>query len=279
MEKPVEEKTTTAQEPATAGGKPKMKRGLKIALYVLGGLAAFIVLLLISLPLWISPVVTSVAESIVPAYTGCQFKMEKFNLNPFTGRLRIAEVHLSNPKGYKEPEAFSVSTVNVEVATCSLLTSTIHVKDITIQGPFVGISMENGTNNFMAILANVKDKLGPSEEKEEKQAKDEGSSKKVVIDHFELSGTRVKMGLTIPLPGITLNDIGKASGGATFEEVGTEVKDACTKRMSDFAGNATNLLKDTGAGVSEKASNATKAIGDGAKNAAESLKKLNPFGK
>lgn len=278
MEKPVEEKTTATQEPAKGDGKPRMKKGLKVVLCVLGGLVAFVALLLITLPLWISPVATGVAEAIVPVYTGCQFKMEKFNLNPFTGSLRIAEVHLSNPKGYQEPEAFSVSTVNVEVATCSLLTSTIHVKDITIQGPFVGISMENGTNNFMAILANLKAKLGSSEEEEE-QEKDEGPSKKIIIDHFELSGTRVKMGLTIPLPGITLNGIGKASGGATFEEVGTEVKDACTKRMADFAGNAADLLKGTGDGVAEKASKASKAIGDGAKNAAESLKKLNPFGK
>lgn len=277
MEKPIEEKTTATQETVEESGKPGMKKGLKIALCVLGGLVAFIALVLISLPLWISPVATSIAESIVPAYTGCRFKMEKFNLNPFSGRLRITEVHLSNPEGYQEPEAFSVSTVNVEVATCSLLTSTIHVKDITIQGPFVGICMENGTNNFMAILANLKAKLGPSGKDEE--VEDKGSSKKVIIDHFELSGTRVKMGVTIPLPSITLNGIGQASGGATFDEVGAEVKDACTKRMADFSGNAVELLKGAGSGISGKATNATKTIGDGAKNAAESLKKLNPFGR
>ena len=262
--------------------KKGMKKGLKIALYVLGGLVAFIAVVLITLPLWISPVATSVAESVVPVFTGCKFKMEKFNLNPFSGKLRITEVHLSNPEGYKEPEAFSVSTVNVEVATCSLLTSTIHVKDITIQGPFVGITMENGTNNFMAILANLKSKLGSSEEEE---VKEEGPSKKIVIDHFELSGTRVKMGLTIPIPSITLNDIGKNSGGATFAEVGTEVKEACTKCMADFGGAASGLLKGAVGGAEDAVGKATEAlgkrtesIGNGAKSAA-GLKKLNPFGK
>ena len=48
--------------------------------------------------IWISPVATSVAESVVPVFTGCKFKMEKFNLNPFSGKLRITEVHLSNPE-------------------------------------------------------------------------------------------------------------------------------------------------------------------------------------
>ena len=250
---------------------------------MLGGLVALIAVVLITLPLWISPVATSVAESVVPVFTGCKFKMEKFNLNPFSGKLRITEVHLSNPEGYKEPEAFSVSTVNVEVATCSLLTSTIHVKDITIQGPFVGITMENGTNNFMAILANLKSKLGSSEEEE---VKAEGPSKKIVIDHFELSGTRVKMGLTIPIPSITLNDIGKNSGGAPFAEVGAEVKEACTKCMADFGGAASGLLKGAVGGAEDAVGKATEAlgkrtesIGNSAKSAAESLKKLNPFGK
>ena len=276
MEKPVE-------EAAMPVAKKGMKKGLKIALYVLGGLVALNAVVLISLPLWISPVATSVAESVVPVFTGCKFKMETFNLNPFSGKLRITEVHLSNPEGYKEPEAFSVSTVNVEVATCSLLTSTIHVKDITIQGPFVGITMENGTNNFMAILANLKSKLGSSEEEE---VKEEGPSKKIVIDHFELSGTRVKMGLTIPIPSITLNDIGKNSGGATFAEVGTEVKEACTKCMADFGGAASGLLKGAVGGAEDAVGKATEAlgkraesIGNSAKSAAESLKKLNPFGK
>lgn len=280
MEKPVE-------EAATPVAKKGMKKGLKIALYVLGGLVALIAVVLITLPLWISPVATSVAESVVPVFTGCQFKMEKFNLNPFSGKLRITEVHLSNPEGYKEPEAFSVSTVNVEVATCSLLTSTIHVKDITIQGPFVGITMENGTNNFMAILANLKSKLGSSKgEEKEAGVKDEGPSKKIIIDHFELSGTRVKMGLTIPIPSITLNDIGKNSGGATFDEVGTEVKEACTKSMADFGGAASGLLKGAVGGTGDAVGKATEALGKGsevignsAKSAAESLKKLNPFGK
>ena len=157
------------------------------------------------------------------------------------------------------------------------------MKDITIQGSFVGITMENGTNNFMAILANLKSKLGSSEEEE---VKEEGPSKKIVIDHFELSGTRVKMGLTIPIPSITLNDIGKNSGGATFAEVGAEVKEACTKRMADFGGAASGLLKGAVGGAEDAVGKATEAlgkrtesIGNSAKSAAESLKKLNPFGK
>lgn len=301
MEKPEEEKTAAAQAPAekpaettaAADAKKKsgMKKGVKIALYALGGLVALVVLALISLPLWISPVVTSVAEAVAPAYTGCEFKMEEFNLNPFTGKLKIVGVRLSNPKGYDEPEAFSVATVNVEVATCSLLTSKIHVHDITIQSPFVGVSFANGTNNFSAILANVQSKLGTSEETaEEPQAeekKDEGSSKKVIIDHFELSGTRVKLGmLPIAIPSITLNDIGKESDGATFAEVGNEVMESCKKFMTDIGGAASGLLKGAANGVGGAADKATEvlgqgasAIGSGAKNAAESLKKLNPFGK
>lgn len=263
-----------------------MKKLIKIALYAIGGLVALGVLAVLTLPLWISPVAKTVAGSVVPSVTGCEFKLEKFELNPFTGKLRIVEAHLSNPKGYEAPEAFSVATVNVEVATCTLLSSVIHVHDITVQGPFVGISYANGTNNFSAILANVQSRLGVSEEKEERVEKRK-SAQKVIIDHFELSGTRVKLGmLPIAIPSITLNDIGKQSDGATLAEVGAEIMNACQKFVTDVGSSAAGLIKGAVGGAGNVTNKAAEALGkgagtlgEGAKSAAESLKKLNPFGK
>lgn len=278
MESRVEEQNSSAQK------KSGMKKSVKIILSALCGLIALGLLAILALPVWIGPFATTTAEAVVPSITGCDFKMDQFSLNPYSGKLRMVGVHLSNPKGYSEPEAFGVSTVNVEVVTSSLLSPTIHVRDITIQGPFVGISFANGTNNFSAILANVQSKLGLSEKEEEEKS---SGSKKVIIDHFELSGTRVKLGmLPIAIPSITLNDIGKATDGATFAEVGTEVMNSCQKFVTDIGGAASGLLKGAvnGAGdatgkASEALGKGAEAIGNGAKNAAESLKKLNPFGK
>lgn len=290
-----------------------MKKSVKIFLWVLGGLVGLVVLALLSLPLWIGPTVASVARCVVPSYTGCDFRLESFRLNPFTGRLQLVEAHLANPRGFRQPEAFSVATVRVDVAVGSLFSSTVHVREIAIEGAFVGYDSQNGTNNFAAILANVEAKTGPSEKTPTGAEGKEGAGKKVVIDRFRLAGTRVNLGmLPLAIPTIELTDIGKDTGGATF----VEVRDAVWANLAKFVtgvgnmasallkgtGNAatglvqgagetatdlvqgageaaTGLVKGVADGVGTASGKTTEALGKGVKDAAEGLRKLNPFGR
>lgn len=291
-----------------------MKKSVKISLWVLGGLVGLVVLALLSLPLWIGPTVASVARSVVPSYTGCNFRLESFRLNPFTGRLCLVEAHLANPAAFRQPEAFGVSTVRVDVAVGSLFSSTVHVREIAIEGAFVGYYSANGTNNFAAIAANVQEKTGPGEDEEKDEQK---TSKKVVIDRFRLVGTRVNLGvLPLAIPDLELTDIGKASGGATFVEVRDAVWQDIAKFFTGVGTAASGLIKGTGAaatglvqgagetasglvkgtgetatglvkgvvdgvveGVGTASGKTTEALGKGVKDAAEGLRRLNPFGR
>lgn len=290
-----------------------MKKSVKIFLWVLGGLVGLVVLALLSLPLWIGPTVVSVARCVVPSYTGCDFRLESFRLNPFTGRLQLVEAHLANPRGFRQPEAFSVATVRVDVAVGSLFSSTVHVREIAIEGAFVGYDSQNGTNNFAAILANVEAKTGPSEKTPKGAEGKEGAGKKVVIDRFRLAGTRVNLGmLPLAIPTIELTDIGKDTGGATFGEVRDAVWANLAKFVTGVGNMASELLKGTGNaatglvqgagetatglvkgageaatglvkgvadGVGTASGKTTEALGKGVKDAAEGLRKLNPFGR
>ena len=290
-----------------------MKKSVKIFLWVLGGLVGLVALALLSLPLWIGPTVASVARCVVPSYTGCDFRLESFRLNPFTGRLQLVEAHLSNPKGFSQPEAFSVATVRVDVAVGSLFSSTVHVREIAIEGPFVGYFSANGTNNFAAILANVEAKMGPSEKTPTGAEGKEGAGKKVIIDRFRLAGTRVNLGmLPLAIPTIELTDIGKDTGGATFKEVCDAVWANLAKFVTGVGNMASELLKGTGNaatglvqgagetatglakdageaatglvkgvadGVGTVSGKTTEALSKGMKDAAEGLRRLNPFGR
>ena len=290
-----------------------MKKSVKIFLWVLGGLVGLVVLALLSLPLWIGPTVASVARCVVPSYTGCDFRLESVRLNPFTGRLQLVEAHLANPRGFRQPEAFSVATVRVDVAVGSFFSSTVHIREIAIEGAFVGYDSQNGTNNFAAILANVEAKTGPSEKTSKGAEGKEGAGKKVVIDRFRLAGTRVNLGmLPLAIPTIELTDIGKDTGGATFVEVRDAVWANLAKFVTGVGNMASELLKGTGNaatglvqgagetatglvkgageaaaglvkgvadGVGTASGKTTEALGKGVKNAAESLRRLNPFGR
>lgn len=274
-----------------------MKKIVKIALWSLAGILALIVLAVATTPLWVGPTAGSVARSLVPSLTGCEFKLDKIALNPFTGKFDLSEAHLSNPKGYDAPEAFGVGLVHVDVDVGSLFSNTIHVRDITIEKPFVSYVFDDaGSNNFERILAQVESKLGLSgkeEEKKEEEKKEEAKAgKKLVIDRLCISGTKVRYRMiTLPIPLPTLTNIGKESGGATPEEVCETVWDkmkgsfsaigtglgSAASALGEGATNAlkgaANLLGADGAAdaAAKAAESATKAVGDTAKDATKAL--------
>lgn len=268
-----------------------MKKPVKIALWALAGLVVLIVAAVLAIPLWLGPTAAAVARKVVPMYTGCDFKIERISLNPYSGKFDIVEAHLANPNGYDAPEAFSVATVHVDVAVCSLLTDTIHVRDIEIDAPYVSYVFDDaGSNNFERIAAYAQSKLGASEKKEEAKPeekkpeaeKKEGAGKKVIIDRLAINGVKVKYRmLTLPIPVPTLTDIGKDSGGATFSEVVgtvwgkiqgsfTSIGSGLGSAASALGEGATNALK----GATGLLNSGKDGVADGAKAVTDSVKNL-----
>ena len=287
-------------------------RLVKFAVLCMAGFLGFAILLVATLPLWISPVATGVAGKVVPGLTGTDFRIERFCLNPYSGTLRIGGVRLSNPEGFGEAAAFSLSGFNVEVSVGSLFSDTILVREIAIEDAFASYYSHDGKNNFDVILANVEKATGPKEAKSGKGAesgkKSSSSGKKVIIEHLRIAGTKVKliksdMMPPLMLPTLELTDIGKKSNGATLEEAWTQIADAVMKSMSQIGdgigalgaflgdgakdvsgmfngGAAGNTAKKTADAVGNAAKGAADALGDTSKKAAEGVKNLfKGFGK
>lgn len=263
-----------------------MKKAVKIMAWILGGVLALVVLAVLALPLWIGPTVKGVAEGVAPKFTGTPFKMEKFSLNPYTGKLFISGFNLGNPEGFDEKSAVSFSSLSVDVEVASLFTKKIHVRDITLESPFVSYVFDkNGTNNFDRIRGHVQSKLGPA--KEEKEAKNKEkieakSEKKVQIDRLCINGTKVKYRmLTLPIPLPTLTNIGKDKAeGASFDEVGQTIWEKAKGSITGFGGalggaagslgeGASSLLKGAGNILNDGTAGAAGKAGDAAKAATE----------
>ena len=237
-----------------------------------------VVLVVATIPLWISPVSTGVANSVVPKITGTKFHIERFYVNPWTGAVRINNVKLSNPEGYGEAPAFSMTLLTLDLALTELFSNKLHVKELLIEDPFASYYSHDGVNNIDAILANVDKALGSKEEKEAEQKEEpeaEGKEKaqiKVIIDHIRISGTKVKLMENdvippVPILTIELKDIGKESDGASFDEVWTALSDAFMKGMSgvgDGLGALGGLIGDGAKGL-------TGALGEGSKGVTDAL--------
>lgn len=244
-----------------------MKKAAKIVVWALVSLVLFVVLAVLTIPFWAGSVVKSVAASLVPGYTGTDFKMDRCSINPYSGRFEIGGLNLANPQGYDEPVAFSVASVSVDVDVLSLFTKRIHIRDISIESPYVSYVFDAaGSNNFARIAAHAATK---SESKTadgaaaEAKPKDTSAEKvRVVIDRLCVNGTWVKYRmLKLPIPVPTLTNIGSddddagEAQGATLEEVRDKVWNAI---KDSFSGLGAGLGAAAGA-VGQSASNILKS--------------------
>ena len=258
---------------------------LKCFLWCCVAVLVVAVLAVATIPLWISPVSTGVANSVVPKITGTKFHIERFYVNPWTGAVRINNVKLSNPEGYGEAPAFSMTSLTLDLALTELFSNKLHIKELLIEDPFASYYSHDGVNNIDAILANVDKALGLKEEKEEEEEPEdkEKSQMKVIIDHIRISGTKVKLMENdvippVPIMTIELKDIGKESDGASFDEVWTALSDAFMKGMSgvgDGLGALGGLLGEGAKGLTGVLGEGTKgvsnALGEGTKSVTGAL--------
>ncbi len=246
-----------------------MKKALKIITKTLLWLVVLVVVALLTLPLWVSPVVRTAANRITPNYTGTYFNLGAFGLNPYSGHLHVGSVQLDNPKGYRPAKAVTLGNLDVDVDMSTVLSETIVIRDIVVKDLFISLASKDGTNNFAAIAAYAtKDK----EESEEKAEKDETSTKserKVVIDRIRLEGVSVQYEMIkLPLPTITLTDIGRESDGVGFEDAWMAIWESIQKSATTVGDGLVNL----GTSVLTEGANSIGAVADGASAAVDAAK-------
>ena len=272
---------------------------VKIILKTVVVLAALVVVALLALPLWFGPVAKTAANAVVPGVVKTDFHLGHLSLNPYTARFELGDMQLANPTGYSEKFAVTVGDVNFDAETLSLMTDVIHIEEIKVKDVFVSYvnGGENKVNNFQQIQYNVaggKDKYEAAQaekkaaEAEQKpverkaEAKSDKSAKKVIIDRIEISGVMVQLGfMPLPVPSLTLTDIGRKTGGATLSEVWQQVYEAVLK-SAGVAGEQLKALgaltgdaaKQATAAASKAASQATEAAGKAASQATEAAAKL-----
>ena len=196
----------TSEEEQRPKKKSLLRRIVKWSLCFLGGLLAFVLVAVLTLPLWINPVGTSLANALVPKFTGTAFNIDRLDLNPYTGKLLVSGVKLANPDGYAEGDAFALGSLSADVEIASLLSDTIHVREVTVDAPFASYVFDAaGSNNLDRIIATVNEKLGPKKEK-----KEEKSETKVVVDRVTVKNVRAVVSTGVfELQSLTLSDFGK----------------------------------------------------------------------
>jgi len=132
----------------------------KLVKRLFGSLVLLVVLVLavvLSIPLWIGPVVRPTVNRLVPEYTQTDFFLGNFKLNPYTCYFEMGELRLGNPEGFAVDRALSLGKAVVDVETLSLFTDIVVIENIEISDAYVAyVKNGEGKLNFDVIGDNVK---------------------------------------------------------------------------------------------------------------------------
>ncbi len=286
------ENASKPEDTAKLEAAPKKKKRWKRILVRVGiGLALLLLVAILARDLIIRTTVIKVGTAV----TGTRVEMDSFSTS-FGGTVNLGGFRVANPEGYHSPYAFQVAKIKVSVDVGSLFTDKIEVKEILISGTEIDYELKiDGSSNLTDIKKNIdafagapKAKPEPEPEKTEEQKKAEEaqaeeakkSAKKVVLrvvsldnSSLSISSSLLNTKVPMPLPPLTLNDIGDGKSlGETLSDLSTEILAALSTAISKSGiKNVGDALGNAGQAVGDSLKQGTDALTDAGKNLGDSL--------
>ncbi len=211
---------------------------------------------------WLSgnmgPLVRDAIVKFGSEMTKAKVNVEKVEIKLADGQGEVRGLSIGNPAGFKTAHALKVARIEIVIDTGTVAKDVVVIKKIAVIAPDVIYEKGEGMTNFDALQKNIADYLGPAQKKE--------GGKKLIVEEFTLRNAKAEasaafMGgktVSVPLPDITLHNIGKAKGGVTPGELGQEIIGAVKHKLS-AAVSFDNLMKSTGKAL-DKAGTAIKGL-------------------
>lgn len=242
-------------------------------------MALFIVLLLLvaALHLWLGSLIKRGVEQVGPRITQTSVTLRNADISLLSGRAELEDLTIGNPKGFHTPSAFRLHNATVRLDWKSVLSDTVVIEEILIDGPEitfegtpVGSNLGTIRDNAKAFASAESSEKAPTPKRDAQQ----GSGKKVVIKQFTLTNPRANMLVRaggvetkaqgVTLPDIRLKNIGNASGGASFHEV---ISTVLTSIANSAARMVTSLDKPLEKGA-QMLGESSKQVGQSTEKAA-----------
>ena len=232
---------------------------------LLASVAAILVLLIGALGYLyfsLNTLVKKAVETVGPQITKTDVRLASASLSPFSGSGRLNGFVVGNPEGFKGPYALKFGSIAVSVDKASLLKETIVVNSIVIRNPAIALIGTPFGNNLGKLLNNIQS--GSSKSKEPAKS---GSSKKFIVKEVVISGAKVdvaasaldqKVQQTLPIPDITLRNIGSDGSGVSASDLARQIlvpiiNGAVKEGVNTLAKQGIQQLQKQGVGKLQKA--------------------------
>ena len=236
-------------------------------------------------PVFIAPAIEQGIEFVAPKVLKVPVNIGDLKFSLIGGSLRINDFVLGNPEGYNTESMIQFEEIYVKLSPLSVFTKTIRVKEVRIRAPHITYEVGLGNSNVGTLLGTLNAMKGKKvesdegETEEEVAEEEEASTRRVTIDLVEVTDGKVKLSakvlsgsaLPIPLPTVTLHDLGKSSVSADVDgEEGITVVDATIEILTKICTSVVDVAKqglNAAGDVVKDAGNAIKDAGNAVKDA------------
>ncbi|MBW8780940.1 MAG: hypothetical protein JF599_03500 [Verrucomicrobia bacterium] len=240
---------------------------MKKFLIIVGVVVGIAAVGLVVLTFLLGSIVTKGVNTFGPKITGTKVTLDHAVISPLSGSGTLSGLFVGNPEGWKSDKAFYLGKVHVSVAPLSILGDHIVVKEVLIDGPEFVYETKIVSSNIKELLNNIEKATGGAGEKPaETPAAKAGKPIKFEVKSFRLQNAKITLGvgataITLPMPPLTLTDLGTKEGGITPDQLAAKVMtNVLGNIVSAVARSAGKLGSAAGATATDAASGAVKSI-------------------
>jgi hypothetical protein len=218
--------------------------------------------------IFLGSIVTTGVNRFAPSITQTPVHLEGARLSPLSGSGTLKGLFIGNPKGWSGDKAFYIGKIHVKAEPSSIFKDCVVLSDVSIDSPEIVYETKVLSSNIGDLLKNIQGSSAEGANKDEPVGK-EGKPLKFIVKHFSLTHGRVTLGigptaLTLPMPAVTLDDVGAREGGISSSALTLAV-------MRSVTGS---IVKATTEAAGKIGSTMGAAAGSTAKSAGEAVKSL-----
>lgn len=249
---------------------------------ILSVVGVVVVLLVLALAIFVASlggIIKTGIETVGSRVTKCKITVEDVDFSLLRGKLAITNLVVGNPDGFNTASAFELGQVKVSLVPSSVLSNTVIINEVVIDGPKVTYEAGLGSSNMGTIQKNIAAFLpaggGKEVAKPAEGEKPAGEGKKIIIDHFLFDNAQINLSvkllqgnsLPVPLPKIEANGIGRAKDAGDAEGEGIAAVEAVAIVLNRVVAGVITSATDAIAKLGGAGADAVKGVVGGGADA------------
>jgi uncharacterized protein involved in outer membrane biogenesis len=207
-----------------------MKKVIRLIVRLVVLLAAIVIVGAVAVNLFADNAVRIAVEEASTKALEVPVDVEQAKLSIFGGTLFLKDLKVANPPGYQQESILHLDRGDIRVNARSLLSETIKIESIKLDGMKVAIEQKGLDNNLREVIESLRRDRDPS-------------GKKVQVDNLEITDITVTVKL-LPIPG--------QADTLSFKVAPIKMTDLGRNQPMDIATLATTVLLAVAQSISEQ---------------------------